>query len=322
MSEEAIEHDDDLLYGFLSPCDSSPTLTRGKKKHRCNFCDSEFSLLKRKRKCRKCHNYFCSDCCCVKASFPTSYEFTKPKWACNECVTEIFNLRTAPEEIELSDSGEIKKGTGAVVDGSFYTSTDSSVHRAFKMADPVCRMVFRISGMHHGGHFDRSKLKKAMRLNKALAKLPPVGSVERHFIPVPKNITNEDWNPEELYAKPPFMNRKKRRRKRKKKEKSNSSMERIKKESRTSSDSDIGESSDGSSSSTTTQDWDSISVFVYKPKDIKEDEILPILVWYHGGGFCIGSIEDSMYEYICRIFCERIRCVVVSVEYRLAPEYQ
>ena len=52
MSEEGIEHEDDLLYGFLSPCDSSPTITRGKNKHHCNFCDSEFSLLKRKRKCR------------------------------------------------------------------------------------------------------------------------------------------------------------------------------------------------------------------------------------------------------------------------------
>ncbi|MHA4812554.1 alpha/beta hydrolase [Flavitalea flava] len=45
----------------------------------------------------------------------------------------------------------------------------------------------------------------------------------------------------------------------------------------------------------------------------------PIIAYYHGGGFTIMSI-DSVDE-ICRELCARSGAVVMSVEYRLAPEY-
>lgn len=46
---------------------------------------------------------------------------------------------------------------------------------------------------------------------------------------------------------------------------------------------------------------------------------LPVLVYYHGGGFVIGSVED--YDPVCRELCKRSGFVVLSVEYRLAPEH-
>ena len=44
----------------------------------------------------------------------------------------------------------------------------------------------------------------------------------------------------------------------------------------------------------------------------------PALIWMHGGGFMIGTLEGD--DRICRAFTSRASCVVVSVDYRLAPE--
>lgn len=45
-----------------------------------------------------------------------------------------------------------------------------------------------------------------------------------------------------------------------------------------------------------------------------------VIVYYHGGGWVLGSIDDS--ELLGRILARRANCVVVLVEYRLAPEYR
>lgn len=45
---------------------------------------------------------------------------------------------------------------------------------------------------------------------------------------------------------------------------------------------------------------------------------LPILVYYHGGGWVIGSIET--HDNTCRALANLTPCIVVSVDYRLAPE--
>ncbi|HMJ75977.1 MAG TPA: alpha/beta hydrolase [Iamia sp.] len=45
----------------------------------------------------------------------------------------------------------------------------------------------------------------------------------------------------------------------------------------------------------------------------------PVLVWYHGGGWVIGDVETS--DPTARKLCQRAGVVVVSVDYRLAPEH-
>ena len=44
----------------------------------------------------------------------------------------------------------------------------------------------------------------------------------------------------------------------------------------------------------------------------------PILAWYHGGGWVIGDLESA--DASARHLCSGAGCVVVSVDYRLAPE--
>jgi acetyl esterase len=45
----------------------------------------------------------------------------------------------------------------------------------------------------------------------------------------------------------------------------------------------------------------------------------PALVYLHGGGWVVGSIES--HDPVCRRLAARTPCVVVSVDYRLAPEH-
>jgi len=45
-----------------------------------------------------------------------------------------------------------------------------------------------------------------------------------------------------------------------------------------------------------------------------------VLVYYHGGGWVLGSIDD--YDTVARKLAERTSCAVVLVGYRLAPEHR
>ncbi|MFL0582830.1 alpha/beta hydrolase [Solibacillus silvestris] len=60
-----------------------------------------------------------------------------------------------------------------------------------------------------------------------------------------------------------------------------------------------------------------IRVKIYEPKEKKE--ILPGVLFIHGGGYVQGSIE--MNEIACHDLVLEINCVIVSVDYRLAPEH-
>mmetsp|Transcript_1725 Transcript_1725/g.6144 ORF Transcript_1725/g.6144 Transcript_1725/m.6144 type:complete len:624 (+) Transcript_1725:32-1903(+) len=311
---------------------------------RCTYCQSKFGILRQKRRCRMCESNCCSDCCSVRVSYPPPYTFKGPKLVCNDCLPKVFTLRSSlsTEPAPLSRSNDEsqtpakknrerkrskqlskssdgvtpkavsekkaaaaeeqapsaataspstpslvkrfvsspmlrrKRSSSAILDGSFHTAGDQQVHTAFRMADPVCRLMFRVSGMYEGGTFDRSTLSKAMKVKTAL-KYETVGSVDRMFVPVPALVKEDGWTLACAGEEPPADDE---------------------------------------------EQWHDMPVFVFKPKGYDGVAPLPVVLWYHGGGFCIGSIEDQMYQTICRRLCNMIGCIVVSVEYRLAPEFK
>lgn len=56
----------------------------------------------------------------------------------------------------------------------------------------------------------------------------------------------------------------------------------------------------------------------YVPKSIGKK--VPVLVYFHGGGFCVGAPSWSCYHEFLAKLAGKTECAVVSVSYRLAPE--
>jgi len=63
-----------------------------------------------------------------------------------------------------------------------------------------------------------------------------------------------------------------------------------------------------------------IAVRIYRPRTAATAAKLPLLVYFHGGGWVIGDIET--HHTMCQRLCDAGSLVVVSVDYRLAPEHR
>jgi acetyl esterase/lipase len=57
-----------------------------------------------------------------------------------------------------------------------------------------------------------------------------------------------------------------------------------------------------------------MAIRIYRPKDA----LRAALVYFHGGGWVVGSLESA--DASCRALANRSRTVVISIDYRLAPE--
>jgi acetyl esterase/lipase len=66
------------------------------------------------------------------------------------------------------------------------------------------------------------------------------------------------------------------------------------------------------------RDGASITVRIYRSKTPRKDGA-PLFVMYHGGGFCLGGLDNETL--LCRKWVEEFGGMTVNVDYRLAPEY-
>ncbi|MBR7742291.1 alpha/beta hydrolase [Phycicoccus sp. BSK3Z-2] len=63
-----------------------------------------------------------------------------------------------------------------------------------------------------------------------------------------------------------------------------------------------------------------IPLRIYRPRalpDARDD--VPVVVWFHGGGWVLGNVVD--YDSLCTLLAGGVGAVVVSVDYRMAPEH-
>ena len=65
----------------------------------------------------------------------------------------------------------------------------------------------------------------------------------------------------------------------------------------------------------------SIPARIYTPVRLrKANGLAPCLVFYHGGGWVIGDLDS--HDVVCRKLADEGELIVISVDYRLAPEHQ
>ncbi|KAK6792801.1 hypothetical protein RDI58_011882 [Solanum bulbocastanum] len=64
-----------------------------------------------------------------------------------------------------------------------------------------------------------------------------------------------------------------------------------------------------------------ISARIYRPNSATKSKKLPLVVYFHGGAFCISSVGDPKYHDSLNVFVSCANVVLVSVDYRLAPEH-
>ncbi len=62
-----------------------------------------------------------------------------------------------------------------------------------------------------------------------------------------------------------------------------------------------------------------IPVRTYRGVRTLTGEAVPVLVYFHGGGWVIGDLDS--HDWVCRAIANAANCAVVSVDYRLAPEH-
>jgi acetyl esterase len=59
---------------------------------------------------------------------------------------------------------------------------------------------------------------------------------------------------------------------------------------------------------------------IYRPRTLRKNNgLAPCLVFFHGGGWVIGNLET--HDVVCRKLAHEGELIVVSVDYRLAPEH-
>lgn len=65
-----------------------------------------------------------------------------------------------------------------------------------------------------------------------------------------------------------------------------------------------------------------ITARIFLPENQTSTSALPIVVYFHGGGFSIGSTTWLGYHYFLGNLSKVCKSIVLSIDYRLAPEYK
>lgn len=62
-----------------------------------------------------------------------------------------------------------------------------------------------------------------------------------------------------------------------------------------------------------------ITLRAYKPVAANDGSARPAMLFAHGGGWCLGSL--ALYDQPCQALANATGRIILSVDYRLAPEY-
>jgi acetyl esterase len=63
-----------------------------------------------------------------------------------------------------------------------------------------------------------------------------------------------------------------------------------------------------------------IPLRLYRGQDCASSNLQPALIYLHGGGWVIGDLES--HDQVCRALANAASCILVAIDYRLAPEHK
>jgi acetyl esterase len=63
-----------------------------------------------------------------------------------------------------------------------------------------------------------------------------------------------------------------------------------------------------------------IALRMYRPLGSRAGQVLPVLLYFHGGGWVIGDLDS--HDTLCRELANGSGCAVVAVDYRMGPEHR
>ena len=312
---------------------TSPVLKDPKTVKNCTLCNTSFKNASRfgkkkkdknKKTCKLCGNVFCIDCATVKVHFPPSFNYLKPKRICHTCLPSLLlsrnrkNRNSVPNilrrksafnlsniniaenqennnmlqqnnfELEKDENNNIElnennNGRNALTTSTEDSNSFSSCGKGKLTMNIKIRDYVSKALLWYSGAREGSNFDRS-----TIAKL----SARKMKMETVHKI-------EEIKIKVPYsystdlLNFEKYNVK---------NIPQVKSEN--------------------TPEFYDLRIRVYYPQEPDPNNLLPVLVWYHGGAFILGDPKDSVVDKTMRIICNRINVVIVSVAYRLAPEFK
>ena len=61
----------------------------------------------------------------------------------------------------------------------------------------------------------------------------------------------------------------------------------------------------------------------YTPSQLPSEQTvgIPLVLYIHGGGWCLNDARTQPYDAVCSELAADLGCIVLSLNYRLAPEH-
>ena len=272
---------------------------------KCKVCCVPFKRKKSAKKKLNC--VLCGDKCCKNCAFqcrfPECFGFQDKKNVCGTCYPGYLLLRPYPnrtfeehhqklenymrkhifeQDIDLNE--QEKKESANKLNHSGFFRTESEIP-ALTLKTKIADKV-AIGLLYYSGMREGGELDRSLinRISKRKVKVETIHSVTDEYIPVPYRYTPDESYEFDRYKINPA-----------------EVLEPIKENE---------------------PEFFDLKVKIYHCNEMSQDNLQPVILWMHGGGFVLGDVDDSVAHRMSIRLSKYIQGIVININYRLAPEFK